>query len=356
MRNVRWWADRFFFDECLAFDNSRDAARIEELLASEGIADVVVAEPSLAAVGLHGDLARKLTARSLAFRDTPADILLDKFEVNRRLAAIGVGVPRQVPVGETSPAMAIAEFGLPIVLKARIGAAGMNVRILNSQAEIESALAEWAGEAGSLFYQEYIAGERVSYNAVVGANGPLLEHGFISRIAQYPMGPSAFVRRHDDPALLKAGRAAAQLFGCQGFVSFGFIRAADGGLFHLDPNIRPWGSLLAPLVEGIDFAAAYTTLLREQSLPVPAQDLAVLPGVLLQAATVRAFLAALITLWRVHARRLALRYAALISARAVLTGFARLARRMRRYGQGRARDPLLKAESSIGPGGGKSAA
>ena len=351
MRDLRWWADRFFYDERLAFDDPRDLARIEKLLAGGEIADVVVAEPSLAAIGFRSTLGQKLTAHSLAFAGTPAEILLDKFEVNHRLATIGIGVPRQVPVAGRTPAEIAGEFGLPSVVKAPTGAAGQSVRIAESEAAIASALEELGGESEDLFYQEHIAGERVSYNAVVGEDGPRMEHGFISCEAQYPMGPSAFVRRHDDPDLLKAGRAAARLFGCRGFVSFGFIQAPDGRLYHLDPNIRPWGSLLAPLVEGIDFAAAYTALVNER--PLPAQDLAVLPGVLVHAKTVPTFLAALTMLWRVHGRRLALSYAALMSARATLVGFGRLGRRTSRLLRHAEPVPALKSGKAdfIEPGG-----
>ena len=265
-------------------------------------------------------------AHSLAFHGTPARILLDKFEVNRRLGAIAIDVPRQVPVTNGTPQEMVGRFGLPIVLKARLGAAGENVRIVQSEAEIGAAIQSLADRGGELFYQEYIAGDRVSYNAVAGPDGPLLEHGFISIETQYPMGPSALVRCQDDPELLRAGRAAAALFGCQGFVSFGFIRDAQGRLFHLDANIRPWGSLLAPLCEGIDFATAYTDLLRTRSLS-PVKNLAVLPGTLVRAKTAPAFLRGLTALWQVYAPRLSFRYAALISILALVSGLARSARR-----------------------------
>lgn len=334
LHDFRWWADRYFYDERVAVDNSRDVGRIKELILTGQVADVIVAEPSLAALGFNCELGQLMTAHSLAFKVTPATDLLDKFEVNRRLATVGINIPRQVCVDELTPGDIAQEFGFPVILKARVGAAGANVRIANSETEIERAIESLGGYSKDVFYQEYIDGNRVFYGAVVGQNGPILEHGFYTCAMQYPLGPSAFVRFHDHADLLEAGRAAIQLFGCRGFVSFGFNRAPDGRIFHLDANIRPWGSLLAPLREGVDFAAAYASLLDDRPWPASvaisrcAKEFVVLPGMLMNAKTVPAFVQALATLWRVHAWRLTLGYAILISSRAVLTRLQGLTRRI----------------------------
>jgi hypothetical protein len=145
------------------------------------------------------------------------------------------------------------------VLKHPTGTAGEQVRVAHDRSEVETHLRELGGDGAPLFYQEHVPGRVVIYGAVIGADA-MIEHGFRVERAQYERGPAAEVTIYDSPELLAAGRKASALFGSRGFVSFGFIEAADGRLLHIDANIRPWGLIAAPLRVGIDFGAAYSAL------------------------------------------------------------------------------------------------
>jgi hypothetical protein len=102
----------------------------------------------------------------------------------------------------------------------------------------------------------------VMYACVRGPAGPLLEQGLEVLAAQRPLGPSASVRLVDDPALLSAGRSVAQVLGCRGFADIGFLRDANGDLWHVDANCRSWGNMTSLLVADLDFAEAYVALLK----------------------------------------------------------------------------------------------
>ena len=258
--HLRRLADRLFYDEHIHLCAVEGRARLFQLLDGDEVFDVVVNEPALLAVGLETQCGKALTARSLAFRGTPPAELLDKFAVNQAMKAAGMDTPRQVRAGDVLAADAVRQLGLPLVIKHPIGAAGDQVRLARTLGEVTMYLRELGGEEAPLFYQEHVPGRIVIYGAVVGAEGVLMEHGFRVERMQYECGPAAEATLYDRPELLAVGRRATALLGPRGFVSFGFIEAADGRLLHIDANIRPWGMIAAFLGLGIDFAEAYAAL------------------------------------------------------------------------------------------------
>jgi hypothetical protein len=342
--HLRWLADRAFYDETVVLCRPGGPERLASLL-DRGVDDVIATEPTLEAIGLESELGRRMTGQALAFRGAPAEVLLDKFEVNERLAAHGVGVPLQVRADLLTPAQAVRRFGLPLVIKGGMGAGGDQVRIAGSLAEVKEALEALGGDRAEIFYQEHVRGPMVFYTGVHGPDGPLLEQGFAVGSSQYELGPSASVRIYDRPELIAAGRRAAQLFGCQGYAEFDFMEAPDGRLLHVDANTRVWGFVLAPLSVGIDFVEAYAALLRGRAKagkPVETADageLPVFPFTLLQA--VRAgsateILAAAREFLGAYAAKVGLRYCLVTCLQAALVGAGRLRRMLRsRVGQRR---------------------
>jgi hypothetical protein len=258
--HLRWLADRLFYDERINLRAPEGLARLQDLLGRGEALDVVANEPALLQLGLETPLAKALTVRSLAFHGTAPEILLDKFTVSEALARNGMETPRQLLARDASPAEAGQQLGLPLFIKHPIGASGERVRTARALGEIAQHLDTLGGETAPLFYQEQVAGNVVIYGAVVGADGVVIEHGF--RLGQPRSGPAAEAVLHDRPDLLAAGRKAIELFGPRGFVSFVFIEQADGRLVYLDANIRPWGSIAAPLSLGVNYAEAYAAVVR----------------------------------------------------------------------------------------------
>jgi hypothetical protein len=275
--HLRWLADRMFYDELIFIGVESGRARLRNLLDSGAVVDVVANEPALLELGLETPLGQALAARALAFHGTPPETLLDKFAVNQALAVAGLETPRQIRVDAATPSEAVAQLGLPLWIKHPVGASGERVRMARDVADIPSHLQDLGGDESSLFYQQHVLGKVVVYGAVVGAHGPLMEHGFRIERPQRECGPAAEATLDDKPELLTAGRRATDLFGPQGFVSFGFVEAPDGRLLHIDANIRPWGMIAAPLGLGVDFAEAYAALVLGRSPKLRAQRTATKP-------------------------------------------------------------------------------
>lgn len=308
---------RWVRDHCL-YHTRVDAAELAEdgslpARAGDGpILDVLCDENTLAAAAGGHPAILALAARGLAYRRRPPERLLDKFEINVVLHAAGVRIPPQVRVCAIGPQQALARFGLPLVVKAAIGAAGTGVRIAASLEEVERAVEELSATGwGEPFYQQYVDGQMVMYCAATGAGGPLIEHGFRVLATRWPLGPSAVVRLFDEPRLLAAGRLATRVLGCFGLAEIGFIRALDGTYWHVDANTRSWGNMISLLCAGVDYPQSYLALLsdrpwRPASLApaAHAQDVVVLPAMLFRAASqgsrmeLSAALAAFVTLCR----------------------------------------------------------
>lgn len=261
---IRWFADNLLYHQVISLAEDAGRRQLSQMAAAGVIADAVMTEPTLEKIGVDSAEAQILIAHSLAFRGTPSSILLDKLQINRSLEAGGVPIPTQLT--DCSAASAIAQLGLPLVVKTPLGAAGYGVRIAESLAEAEQAVLDLREGGQEPFFQAFEQGPVVMYGAVLGPGGvPLIEHGFRVEQAQSHLGPSAAVSLHDRPELLELGRRAAALFKPEGFAAFGFIETEDGRLLHIDANLRVWGNIASPLKLGIDYLAAYVALLRQEA-------------------------------------------------------------------------------------------
>lgn len=288
-----WLRARWIYDAHIDASELGADGSLPERLDRVTILDVLADENALAAAGLKHSPLSALAARGLAHRRLPPERLLDKFEVNAILQQAGVRVPPQVRATAVSPAQAAQQLGLPLVVKARTGSGGAGVRIAASIGEIQRATEELSGDdPEGVFYQKHIEGRMVMYGVVAGPDGPVIEHGLGVEATRSPLGPSAVVRVCDDPELLAAGRSVAQAIGCLGLAELGFIRDAQGELWHVDANCRCWGNMTSLLRVGIDYPQAYLALLldrpsRPRAAPAVTAngEAAVLPFMLFQAAS-----------------------------------------------------------------------
>lgn len=342
-RILRRWRDHLMYD--VHISRSEVAGSLQEALGANRILDVLASETTLATIAPTAPILSEIERYGLAFAALPPHRLIDKFEVNAILERAGVRIPPQVRADAVSAEQAAEILGLPLIVKAAVGAAGAGVRIANSLAEVERAVSELVGgDRGRAFYQKYIDGEMVMYGAVSGEDGPLFERGLVVQEVQWRLGPSARIRLFDDADLLSAGRLAVSALGCRGCAEIGFLRDANGALWHVDANCRPWGNMISLLSIGIDFTEAYMALLlgRPHRSPPAAQpggapeDVSVLPFALCQAASsgsVRQAWSYAAPFTRMCRRGPGLRYAASIGVK-VIGAFVSgaLSRRARRLG------------------------
>jgi hypothetical protein len=260
---TRWLRDRLFFDRCVRLGSAADLAALETRF---HLLDVLLAESTVAGIGLEDPLVEALGRRSRAFAEHSPRRLLDKFEVNALLEQAGVRIPPQCAASALSPQKAVRAFGLPLVVKGRVGLGGNRVRIAHSLAEVEKALRDLSdGDPGRCFYQAHVEGKQVGYICVRDTDGPLLDYGYRVDATQWRLGPSANVAVDADSSLVAIGRAVVNALGCRAFAQIDMIRDASGQVWPIDANLRPSSNTLSFLCLNVDLTAAYVSMLLGQA-------------------------------------------------------------------------------------------
>ncbi|MFD6247041.1 ATP-grasp domain-containing protein [Streptomyces roseolus] len=275
----------------------RDAGRHAEVVDLTGLDEdaVVRLAAGLAPAGAvtFSERRLRLTARIAAVCGLPfhspatAAALTDKLRQRRLLAAAGVQDTRCVPVrGAGDAAEALAEVGLPAVLKPRSGAGSVDTCLVRSPDELRSALAEFTGDSGGAYVlEEYLpgdpsaagpgAGDFVSVESVVAGGRPRT----VAVTGKLPLAPPFRETGHVLPAPLAAGlvaelvrleRRALRALGVRHGVTHTEIKLTPDGPRVIEVNGR-LGGHIAEIVQrsqGYDLVAAALRL----ALGLPAPD------------------------------------------------------------------------------------
>jgi ATP-grasp domain len=247
-----WQPDHLLFDRTVTLPVGPDAGRLAEVLSTEYVADVQTAETL--ATTTYAALSLLPTARRSDLWAGRSD-LLDKFAVGPVLRDIGLRTPDTLPAS-VSGRNAVAELSLPIVLKKRVGASGVDVRIIDSLGELEEALAqiecldEW-------FFERYVSGRSMVCAGCVSDDGIQLIATYEVLQRKYPLGPSSEVKFHDDATVTETGMQLMSALKVRGFICFDIIRDADGTDWIHDVNTRIFGGFSMCQSAGFDFLGAY---------------------------------------------------------------------------------------------------
>jgi hypothetical protein len=247
--------DRLAYTRAIYLDGPDALATLGSLLAEDNVVDVQFTEYIAEPLG-RGDVA-----------DLPGTVgptvaahsaLLDKFVVGELATERGVRNPAKLAADRVSLEEAIEALGLPLVVKARIGAGGDMVRIARSAADAQRALSEFSPDLSDLFFEQMIDGEVVGYSAAVSGDGAMLDAAtYVVERAAGSTGAPEMIQIIDEPEVLALGRHTIEKLGLTGLVQMDIIRDGQGRAWLLDLNLRAWGSMFSTKAIGLDFAAAY---------------------------------------------------------------------------------------------------
>lgn len=245
--------DKLLYDDTLYLGGEPNWEALAELLGSITVAEMYATETTLAAMPdfvydfLPRTVARDLRVRRMFSNKTRAALLARKQ---------GVRIPEQVP-GSVPPREVMRALGVPVVVKNKTGAAGAGVRIVDTQAEIESIAATFE-DPGDFYFERFIAGDVMSYAAMADADGTVQELTY--RGAAPPLHPTGSPTAYEvveDRALLKLGRAVSEGIGISGAINVQAIRDRAGNHWMIDLNLRPFGGMLSYDQSQFDTAAGY---------------------------------------------------------------------------------------------------
>lgn len=239
-------------------------ARLGELLAGEEVIDVQATEMVLPA-----------TAAALAASAPPAvaQVLARRLQLSDKLAArllmasCGAAVPDVVPLTAGVAVEEIVDLlGLPVVVKARLGASGAGVAVAATTGELGELL---GGPArGPRYAERFVPGQALSYGAIVGRQR--VEQELLTRAWHRrppALGPWSEHETLEEPVTAAACRRVALAARCAGPLQIDVVLDGDGVPWLIDLNARAWGDLGAALATGVDLTQGYLLALAARDAP-----------------------------------------------------------------------------------------
>jgi hypothetical protein len=256
-------ASWLLFDRYAILSDPSDLGALQQILAEENVVDIQFAESLAELVRDNATLLRPEVAEHLRRRLT----VIDKFAAARVFDDAGVRTPRVTSAADSSPSEAAAQFGLPVVVKHKVGYGGERVSIARDLGALEAAASSWDAGPDSLFYERYIDGTKLNYAAIVSPTG--IEQELSYRVTKWkmPVGRASEVETIDDPQLVAFGRKALGVVGCTGMVNMDVIRDADGVDWLIDFNARAFGGSGSFMAAGIDTSQGYLRGIGQRAAP-----------------------------------------------------------------------------------------
>ncbi|MDX6302901.1 MAG: propionyl-CoA carboxylase alpha chain [Nocardioidaceae bacterium] len=276
-----------------AADTYLVAELILEAAAKVG-ADAV--HPGYGFLSENADFAEACVAAGLIFIGPSAAAIRsmgDKVTSKEIMAANGVPILRGVTVTDVSAGgesqdlqAALADIGLPAIIKASAGGGGRGMRIVNSAeellAQVESAQreAKAAFGNGTVFIERYLAPSRHIEVQIVADN-----HGQVATLFERECSiqrrhqkvveeaPSPAVDHQWRERLMAAAVSAARAVDYRGAGTVEFIAAADGTFAFLEMNTRL--QVEHPVTEcitGLDLVQLQIAVARGEALPAEAMN------------------------------------------------------------------------------------
>jgi hypothetical protein len=330
------FVERTLYGDAIDIGAAGGLDRMERLVRSGRVIDVQVNERFLFDLG-DKSIVAQLIAEATGISVDQRARWSDKVAYMGAMEALGVRVPHYC--FGTTPKEAADLLGYPLVVKARVGTHGTEVRVVRDAAMLADAVAV-IGDPSTLLFQQFIGGALYGYGAARGTSGTIAE--FTARETKgstNPLGPTAVVHTIDDDRLATIGRRALDALGCRGLAAVEFLADARDDLWLIDISTRAWGGFSAFTDAGVDFAAAYVDVLRNAcdvrayARTMPDRTVRVVPTAAVETASSESFLRLSITLGRdlrPYVRRLGLRYCLVASATVLVE--RRLLARSRRIG------------------------
>ncbi len=253
-------ASRLVYDRCDVLAAADDVGGLRAILAGEHVIDIQYVEALGELVRACLDVVDPPVAGHIRQRLA----IQDKLLAATVFAEAGVRTPAVMPLAGASPEAAAAQFGLPIVVKDRVGSAGANVVIAEDLDALVRAVADGQAPEADRYYEQYIEGEKLNYAAAVSDAG--LEQELTYRVVRWlmPAGTASEVLTIDDPQLEDFGRQAVEVAGCTGLMNIDVIRDHEGRDWLIDFNARAFGGAVCFQMAGIDVSQGYLRALGER--------------------------------------------------------------------------------------------
>ncbi|MEP6860894.1 MAG: ATP-grasp domain-containing protein [Deltaproteobacteria bacterium] len=182
------------------------------------------------------------------------------------VAHAGVPAPAMVAIDAAFELdAAIAQLGLPIVIRGAVGNCGSHTHICESRERAAQVLASLPRIGTSWIAQEFVASPTFLVGGVFERGRPIRIYAG-EKVEQWPpgIGPAVRMCARRDPELVAAGLRAFERLHWTGFASADFVRGLDGYQL-LEINPRLWGSIAAAMAAGVEMFEPFLQLVMGRS-------------------------------------------------------------------------------------------
>lgn len=247
-------SDRLLYRQRIYLSDPSEMASIAKCLSTLAVADVQATEDMASAIP---DSIVRVLPQAIAADVRMRRYYSDKAVMARLAAGHGVRIPRQIPVASVQPKTAIAELGLPLVVKSRVGASGRGVVVASTESEVRDAIAALASPEMH-YYERYVHGRLMAYSAIISAHDIIQEATYQSvSLSTDPTFPPIGHEVIVDPALTDIGRIICAAVGLRGPINMQTVKDDEGNHWLIDVNLRPFATMLAFDQAVLDTAAGY---------------------------------------------------------------------------------------------------
>ncbi|MGH7620239.1 MAG: ATP-grasp domain-containing protein, partial [Gemmatimonadaceae bacterium] len=249
---------------------------------ADALLELAASHDVLVPIGMHsiGPVAKRLDEfRARTRVALPTWPVIDDADDTRRLLALarelGVPTPRTLNVPDYASVDELAEdLGYPAIVKLGVEAGlppGDRYRIVGNRAELVAAVNMMVPITTTPIIQELVSGDGIGFEALYDYDGRMVASFCHRRLREYPVtgGPSTFCESCDAPDASRYGKLLLDRLGWIGLAMVEFKMDASRGIpILMEINPRPWGSMMLPILAGVEFPWLLFQLARDGSLPV----------------------------------------------------------------------------------------
>ncbi len=239
----------------------RTVALRREILAPPTV-DVHAIEPVMAQLSQTPEWQANPDLNKLAHGIGLASVL-DKWEVAQLAKSFGVAVPDSWP-----------EFPretFPVVVKGRLGAGGVWVRVAHDEEALRTAVAELSVDGARLYFERYHHSATGLGTAGVSRHGEVLVCGAFERqpSPDEPLAPAVAIRAYHHEAAIEASEKLIGALGYTGIFCLNFVPDSDGSPLLIDVNLRTFGAWVTLDELGVPILDTYLQLIGTKVRAAP---------------------------------------------------------------------------------------
>ena len=216
--------------------------------------DVHATEPIIAALCTTEEWRANPALHPLDASISLTDVL-DKWKVASLAARADVAVP--------ATSLELTTDRYPVVVKGRLGAGGMFVRIVHDEDALRAAAADFRADGVEPYLERYHPHVTGLGTAGVSRDGEVLVCGAFERLTSpdQPLQPAVAIRAYDDQEAIAASKRLVEALGYTGIFCFNFVPDDDGSPLLIDVNLRVFGAWVTLDELGVPILDTYLELI-----------------------------------------------------------------------------------------------